>query len=121
MKRQGKQRAKEKVQSVIPSIEKMIKAGMIDEYMIHEAYSTGMDRKGQTPKNVCSFSTAYPYCLGYLEGSGALREKRSPENSGNVIDYYYGITEMLGHIDIQEMPRIYGYLKEMYFSEESEA
>ena len=39
------------------------------------------------------------------------------EDNGNVVDYYYGITEMLEHIDIQEMPRIYGYLKEMYFSE----
>ena len=53
-------------------------------------------------------------------GSGALREKHSPEDSGNVVDFYYGITGMLEHIDIQEMSKIYGYLKEMYFSGESE-
>ncbi len=53
-------------------------------------------------------------------GSGALKEEHSPEDSGNVVDYYYGIIEMLEHIDIQQMPRIYGYLKEMYFAEESE-
>lgn len=42
------------------------------------------------------------------------------DESGNVMDYYYQIIEMLKHIDIQEMPRIYDYLKEMYFSKESE-
>ena len=82
----------------------MIEAGMIDEYMIHEAYKAGNDRKGKTSKNICGFYTVYPYCLGYLVGSGALN----------------GISEMLEHIDIQEMPKIYGYLKEMYFAEESE-
>lgn len=117
MKQQEEHRAKEKVQSAIPSIEKMIEAGMIDEYMIHEAYKAGNDRKGKTSKNICSFYTVYPYCLGYLVGSGALKEECSPEDSGNVIDFYYGISEMLEHIDIQEMPRIYGYLKEMYFPE----
>ena len=117
---QDKQRAKEKVQSVIPSIEKMINAGMIDEYMIYEVYKAGSDKKERTSKNLCGFSTIYTYCLGYLAGSGALKEKHSPEDSKNVVDYYYGITEMLEHIDIQEMPRIYGYLKELYFSGESE-
>ena len=117
MKQQDEQRAKEKVQSAIPSIEKMIETGMFDENMIHEAYKAGSDRKGKTPKNICSFYSVYPYCLGYLVGSGALKEKHSPEDSRNVIDFYYGITEMLEHIDIQEMPRIYGYLKEMYFPE----
>lgn len=121
LRQQDEQRAKEKVQSVIPSIKKMIKAGMIDEYMIYEAYKAGNDKKGRTFKNLCGFSTIYTYCLGYLAGSGALKEKHSPEDSGNVVDFYYGITEMLEHIDIQEMPRIYGYLKEMYFSGESEA
>ena len=117
MKQQDEQRAKEKVQSAIPSIEKMIETGMFDENMIHEAYKAGSDRKGKTPKNICSFYSVYPYCLGSLVGSGALKEKHSPEDSRNVIDFYYGITEMLEHIDIQEMPRIYGYLKEMYFPE----
>ena len=120
LRQQDEQRAREKVQSVIPSIEKMINAGMIDEYMIHEAYKAGSDKKGKTFKNICGFSTIYTYCLGYLAGSGALREKHSPEDSGNVVDYYYGITEMLEHIDIQEMPRIYEYLKELYFSEGGE-
>lgn len=120
MKRQDEQRAREKVQSVIPSIENMINAGMIDEYMIYEAYKAGSDKKGKTFKNLCGFSTIYTYCLGYLAGSGALKEKHYPEDSGNVVDYYYGITEMLEHIDIQEMPRIYGYLKELYFSEGGE-
>ncbi|MBD5521422.1 MAG: hypothetical protein HDR03_09420 [Lachnospiraceae bacterium] len=117
MNKQEEQQAKEKAQSAIPSIEKMISARMFDENMIYEAYSAGNDRKGQTPKNICSFSTVYSYCLGYLVGSGALKEKHSPEESENVVDYYYGITEMLENIDIQEMPRIYGYLKEMYFTE----
>ena len=117
---QDEQRAREKVQSVIPSIEKMINAGMIDEYMIHEAYKVGSDKKERTSKNLCGFSTIYTYCLGYLAGSGALKEKHSPEDSKNVVDYYYGITEMLEHIDIQEMPRIYEYLKELYFSGESD-
>ncbi len=117
MNKQEEQQAKEKVQSAIPSIEKMISAGMIDENMAYEAYSAGKDRKGKTSKNKCGFSEIYVYCLGYLVGSGALKEKHSPEDSGNVVDYYYGITEMLEHIDIQQMPRIYGYLKEMYFLE----
>lgn len=108
------------MQSAIPSIEKMIEAGMIDEYMIHEAYKAGNDRKGKNSKNICGFYAVYPYCLGYLVGSGVLKEKHSPEDSGNVVDYCYGITEMLEHIDIQQMPRIYGYLKEIYFAEESE-
>lgn len=97
----------------------MIGAGMIDEYMIYEAYKMGSDKKGKTSKNLCGFSTIYTYCLGYLAGSGALKEKHSPDESENVVDYYYGITEMLENIGIQEMPRIYGYLKEMYFSGES--
>lgn len=117
MKQQDEQRAKERVQNAIPLIEKMITAGMIDEYMIHEAYKAGNERKGKTSKNICGFWTVYPYCLGYLVGSGALKEEHSPEDNENVIDYYYGISEMLEHIDIQEMPRIYGYLKEMYFPE----
>lgn len=120
LRQQDEQKAKEKVQSVIPSIEKMIKAGMYDEYMIHEAHDAGSDRGGRTSKNICGYSTIYTYCLGFLAGSGALKEKHSLEDSGNVVDFYYGITEMLEHIDIQEMPRIYGYLKEMYFSGESE-
>lgn len=114
---QDEQRAKERVRSAIPSIEKMIAAGMIDEYMLHEAYRAGSDRKGRTAKNICSFYTVYPYCLGYLMGSGALKEDYSPQDSGNVVDFYYKISEMLEHIDIEEMPRIYGYLKEMYFTE----
>lgn len=93
---------------------------MFDEYMIHEAYNAGIGREGKTSKNICRFGSIYAYCLGYLVGSGALREKYSPEDSGNVVDFYYGITGMLEHIDIQEMSKIYGYLKEMYFSGESE-
>ena len=120
MKQQDEQRAKEKVQSAIPSIEKMIEAGMIDEYMIYAAYKAGREKKGKTSKNICGFDDVYTYCLGYPVGSGALKEEHSPEDSGNVVDYYYGISEMLEHIDIQEMPKIYGYLKEMYFAEESE-
>ena len=116
MKQQKKQRAKEKVQSVILSIEKMIESGMIDEYMIYEVYKAGKDRKGKTSKNICSFYNIYPYCLGYIVGSGALKEEYFPKSTSNVIDYYYEITEMLEHIDIQEMPKIYEYLKEMYFS-----
>ena len=114
---QNEQRAKERVRSAIPSIEKMIAAGMIDEYMLHEAYRAGSDHKGRTTKNICSFYTVYPYCLGYLIGSGALKEDYSPEDIENLVDIWRGISEMLEHIDIGEMPRIYSYLKEMYFAE----
>lgn len=121
MKQQDEQRAKEQVRKAIPAIEKMIDARLFDENMIHEAYSVGSEVKQKTPKNICSFWTVYPYCLGYLVGAGVLKEDYSPDNSENAIDYYYNISEMLEHIDIQEMPRIYEYLKEMYFSGESEA
>ena len=77
-------------------------------------------RKGKLQKIYADLMMYIPIVWGYLVGSGALKEEHSPEDSGNVVDYYYGIIEMLEHIDIQQMPRIYGYLKEMYFAEESE-
>lgn len=120
IREQEKQEAKEKIQSAIPSIEKMIDKGMYNEDMVYEALSAGHDRKGKPSKNRCGYSDIYAYCLGYLVGSGALKEEHHPEDSGNVIDFYYGISEMLEHIDIQEMPRIYGYLKEMYFPEQTQ-
>lgn len=121
IKQQDKENAKEKIQSIIPTIEKMIGAGLFDENMIYEAHSAGYEVKGKTPENICSFCTVYTYCLGYLVGKGVLKEDYSPKSGKNVIDYYCEIIEMLESIDTHEMPRIYDHLKEMYFTEESEA
>lgn len=120
MKRKAKEEAKEKVKRAIPAIEKMIDAGMYDEYMIHEAFSIGSDIREKTPKNECSFYTIYPYCLGYLEGMGRLKEEYTPEEIGKVSDYFKAVEEMIWSMDIHEMPKLYGYLKETYFAEESE-
>ena len=64
--RQDGQRAKEKVQSAIPSIEKMIEAGMIDEYTIYEAHKAGRDKKGKTSKNICWFDDVTIGSLGEI-------------------------------------------------------
>lgn len=120
MEQKAKKEAKEKVQRAIPAIEQLIKAGLYNEYMVHEAYSIGSDIEGKTPKNICGFWTLYPYFLGYLAGKGELKEEYTPEEIGGISDYCTEVKEMMCYIDIHEMPRIYGYLKEMYFSEERE-
>lgn len=120
IKRKAEEEAKEKVKIAIPAIEKMIEAGMYNEYMIHEAASKGMDIRKNTCENICSFSTLYPYCLGYLEGMGQLKKEYTPEEIGEKIDYLRAVEAIIWNMDIHEMPRLYGYLREMYFSDESE-
>ena len=78
MKQQDEQRAKEKVQSAIPSIEKMIEAGMIDEYMIYAAYKAGREKKGKTSKNICGFDDVYTYCLGVSGGKWGVERGTFP-------------------------------------------
>ena len=75
---QDEQRAKEKVQSAIPSIEKMIEAGMIDEYMIYAAYKAGREKKGKTSKNICGFDDVYTYCLGVSGGKWGVERGTFP-------------------------------------------
>ncbi|GFI46004.1 hypothetical protein IMSAGC019_01317 [Lachnospiraceae bacterium] len=75
----------------------------------------------KTSRAKIGYDDIYIFYLGYLAGSGVVNTDDYHLNSGeNILDYYYKISEMLEHIDIKEMPRIYGYLKEMYFAEESE-
>lgn len=120
VKQQREQRAREKVQGIIPTIKKMIGTGMLDKSMIEEVSSAGYKADKGMYRDAYFLKKAYPYCLGYLVGSGILKEDYSLKNDENPVEYYNEIFEMLEHIDIQEMPRIYEYLKEMYFSEESQ-
>lgn len=120
MEQKAEEEAREKVKIAIPTIEKMIEAGMYNEYMISEATGIGMNIGEKTPKNICSFYTLYPYCLGFLEGMGRLKEEYTPEEIGGTIDYLRAVEEMIWNMDIHEMPRLYGYLKEAYFSDGEE-
>lgn len=125
IKQQDEQRAKEQLQEVLPLIEKIEKSDHpaihYNEYLIYEVSKMGGKSKRKTAKNIVSYEDIYIFYLGYLAGSGVVNTDDYHLNSGeNILDYYYKISEMLEHIDIQEMPRIYGYLKEMYFSEENE-
>lgn len=122
-KQQDEQRAKEQLQEVLPLIEKIEESDHpaihYNEYLIYEVLKMGRKSKRKTAKNIVSYEDIYTFYLGYLVGIGKINaDDYSLDTSGNVIDYYYKISEMLEHIDIQEMPRIYGYLKEMYFSGE---
>lgn len=125
IKQQDEQRAKEQLQEVLPLIEKIEESDHTaihyNEYLIYEVSKMGGKSKRKTAKNIVSYEDIYIFYLGYLAGSGVVNTDDYHLNSGeNILDYYYKISEMLEHIDIQEMPRIYGYLKEMYFSEENE-
>lgn len=125
IKQQDEQRAKEQLQEVLPLIEKIEESDHpaihYNEYLIYEVSKMGGKSKRKTAKNIVSYEDIYIFYLGYLAGSGVVNTDDYHLNSGeNILDYYYKISEMLEHIDIQEMPRIYGYLKEMYFSEENE-
>lgn len=122
MKQQDEQRAKEQLQEVLPLIEKIEASDHptvhYNEYLIYEVSKNGRKSKRKTAKNIVSYDDIYVFYLGYLVGIGKINaDDYSLDTSDNVIDYYYKISEMLEHIDIQEMPRIYGYLKEMYFPE----
>lgn len=122
MKQRDEQRAKEQLQEVLPLIEEIESSDHpaihYNEYIIYEVAKMGGKCKTKTAKNIVSYDDIYVFYLGYLVGIGKINaDDYSIDTSGNVIDYYYKISEMLEHIDIQEMPRIYGYLKEMYFPE----
>lgn len=117
------QRAKEQLQEVLPLIEEIMDSNHpaihYNESLIYEVLKKGRERKGQTVRNLIGFDYVYTFFLGYLVGIGKLNaDDYSLDESGNVLDYYYKIAEMLEHIDIREMPRIYGYMKEMYFPEQ---
>ncbi len=68
----AEQKAKKTAKKVIPLIEEQIKSETpiveLDEYLLHEVYSAGLNRKGQTFKNICGFSSVYLFYLGYLMG-----------------------------------------------------
>lgn len=120
-----KQRAKDQLQEVLPLIEEITMsehpAIHYNECLIYEVLKKGRDCKMKTARNMIGYDEIYIFYLGCLVGMGKVNaDNDSLDVSGNVIDYYYKIAEMLKHINIQEMPRIYGYLKEMYFAEKSE-
>ena len=117
------QRAKDQLQEILPLIEEIMNSDHpaihYNESLIYEVLKKGRDREGRTPRNIIGYDYIYAFYLGCLVGTGKVNaDDYSLDESGNVLDYYYKISEMLEHIDIQEMPRIYGYLKEMYFSEQ---
>lgn len=115
------QRAKDQLQEVLPLIEEIVTSEFpaihYNESLIYEVLKKGGERGGKTVRNLIGYDKIYVFYLGCLVGMGKVNADYSLDESGNVIDYYYKIAEMLEHIDIQEMPRIYGYLKEMYFAE----
>lgn len=122
MKQQEEQRAKEQLQEVLPLIEEIAESDHpaihYNEYLIYEVSKMGGKCKRKTANNMVSYDDIYTFYLGFLVGIGKINaDDYSLDTSSNVIDYYYKISEMLEHIDIQEMPRIYEYLKEMYFPE----
>lgn len=78
LNKEAKQRAKEMAKTIIPLIEKQIGSETLivkyDENLLHEVYCAGLNRKGQTPENISSFSSVYLFYLGYLMGAGKLKE-----------------------------------------------
>lgn len=123
--KEAERKAKEKAGAIKPLLDKIAKSERsainYDAKLIYEIKEAGSNCGMKTGKAKIGYGDIYIFYLGYLVGSGVVNSDDYHLNSGgNVIDYYYGIIEMLEHIDIREMPRIYGYLKKMYFSEESE-
>lgn len=119
------QRAKDQLQEVLPLIEEIMDSNHpaihYNESLIYEVLKKGRDSKRTTARNIIGYDYIYAFYLGCLVGTGKVNaDDYSLDESGNVLDYYYKIAEMLEHIDVQEMPRIYGYLKEMYFSEQED-
>lgn len=114
------QKAKDQLQEVLPLIEEIMNSNHpaihYNESLIYEVLKKGRDKKGKTVRNLIGYDEIYVFYLGCLVGMGKVNaDDYSLDESGNALDYYYKISEMLEHIDIREMPRIYGYLKEMYF------
>lgn len=117
------QRARDQLQEVLPLIEEIATSDHpaihYNECLIYEVLKKGRDSKMKTTRNMVGYEDIYVFYLGCLVGMGKINaDDYFLDVSDNVIDYYYKISEMLEHIDIQEMPRIYGYLKEMYFSKQ---
>lgn len=119
--REQERNAKEKAKKAVPLIKKMIKRATIDERLLYEVWSIGYDLKEKTPENITNYGTEYVYCLGYLSGKGVIKDDYIPDADKSIVDYYSRLFELLEHIDMEEAPKIYGYLKEMYFTEKSEA
>lgn len=119
--REEERKAKEEAKEITPLIDKIALSDYpsipYSELLIYEVSKRGDKAELRTGRGKISFGDVYIFYLGYLMGAREIKSGYSPENGGNVVDFYYGIIEMLQHIDIQEMPRIYGYLKEMYFPE----
>jgi len=116
------QRAKDQLQEVLPLIEEIVTSDHpaihYNEYLIHEVSKKGSNCKIKTARNIAGYDDIYVFYLGCLVGMGKVNaDDYSLNENGNIIDYYYKVSEMLGHIDIREMPRIYEYLKKMYFQE----
>ena len=114
------QRAKDQLQEVLPLIEEITNSDHpvihYNESLIYEVLKKGRDSKKKTARNIIGYEYIYTFFLGCLVGMGKVNaDDYSLDESGNVLDYYYRISEMLEHIDIREMPRIYSCLKEMYF------
>ena len=61
MEQKEKAKAKEQAQAIIPLIEKEVSSETpivkYDENLLHEVYCAGLNRKGQTSKNICGFSS----------------------------------------------------------------
>lgn len=115
------QRAKDQLQEVLPLIEEIVDSERpaihYNESLIYEVLKKGRDSKRRTARNIIDYDYIYVFYLGCIVGMGKVdTDNYSLDESGNVLDYYYKVSEMLEHINVQEMPRIYNYLKEMYFS-----
>lgn len=118
--KEEERRAKEKAGAIKPLLDEIAKsehpAIHYNEQLIYEIKKAGSDRGMKTSRGKIGYDDIYIFYLGYLAGSGVVNTDDYRLNSNeNILDYYYKISEMLEHIDIQEMPKIYGYLKEMYF------
>lgn len=116
-------KAKEKAGAIKPLLDEIANsehpAINYNEKLIYEIKEAGSNCGMKTSGAKIGYDDIYIFYLGYLAGSGVVNTDDYHLNSDeNILDYYYKISEMLEHIDIQEMPRIYGHLKEMYFSGE---
>lgn len=121
MKKRKEQDAKDRLKEVLPLIEEITKSDFpvipYNEHLIYEVKKKAEDSRRKTPGNMVDYGSIYIFYLGCLVGMGKLKkDDYAVSSGGNILDYYYEVCDMLEHIDVQEMPRIYGYLKEMYFA-----
>lgn len=122
LNKEEERKAKEKADIIKPLLDEIAKsehpAINYNAKLIYEIKEAGSNCGMKTSRAKIGYGDIYIFYLGYLAGSGIVNTDDYHLNSGeNILDYYYKISEMLEHIDIREMPRIYGYLKEMYFPE----